>query len=96
MLTTVLADPPAQPWLNLPQDVKNVAELMIRWAMFLGVAVAVLSVIIVCAMMALDKNRGEAGIAMTDTARWTKIALGIAFVCAAPQIITWFISALPG
>lgn len=89
------AGPPEKPWIDLPGEVKNIAELMIRWAMWMGIAVAVVSVILFVSLAALEKNRGESGFAMTSTARILEIALGIGIIAAAPQIITWFISSIP-
>lgn len=96
MNTLILAaGPPDKPWVNMPVEVKNIAELMIRWAMWMGIGLSVIAVIIFMAMAALEKQRGESGFAMTNTARILEIALGIGIISAAPQIISWFISSIP-
>lgn len=89
------AGPPDKPWVNMPTEVKNVAELIIRWAMWMGLAASVVAVILFLTMATLERQRGESGFAMSNTARILEIALGIGIIAAAPQIISWFISSIP-
>ena len=72
-----------------------VASQWVSWAMWIGLSLAILSAIILGAMMAIDRNRGEAGIASSDQARWLKWAFGVGCVSCAPQLVAWFIDAFP-
>lgn len=53
-------------------------------------AVAIAAVIILGAVMVLDKNRGEAVSATAPQVAAVKIALGVAIASSAVTIATWF------
>lgn len=86
---------PTTPWGGIGEEAQALASLWVRWAMYLGLLIAVCAGIILLAMMAIDRNRGEAGIASSDQARFARYALGLGFIACAPQIIGWFIDATP-
>ncbi|MFE1513246.1 hypothetical protein CXF35_00690 [Corynebacterium bovis] len=91
----VAAGPPDKPWTGTPSEVTSFLDLMVSWGMYLGLFIAVCATIILFSMMAIDRNRGEAGIATSEQARWTKWAIGIGVVCAAPKIVTWLVQSFP-
>lgn len=86
---------PTSPWDGIGEEAMALTEQWVRWAMYLGLFVAVVSAIILLSMMAIDRNRGEAGIASSDQARLARYGLGLGFIACAPQIIGWFIDATP-
>ncbi|MEL4183521.1 hypothetical protein MTQ17_09795 [Corynebacterium bovis] len=87
--------PPVAPWMNLPHEATGFLDLVVNWAMYLGVLVAVCGTVILLAMMSIDRNRGEAGIASSDQARWVKWAIGVALIATAPKVVTWIVAAFP-
>lgn len=86
---------PSSPWMGIDDEVKALAEQWVRWAMYLGLFVAVCAAIILLSMMAIDRNRGEAGIASSDQARMARFALGLGLVACGPQVVGWLIAATP-
>lgn len=77
-----------------PEQVTHYIEKAIQWSMWLGISLSVVGLIIFGAMMAIDRNRGEAGIATSDQARVVKMAIGVGLIATAPQFVTWILDAL--
>lgn len=87
--------PPSSPWTGLPHEVTGFLDLVVSWAMYLGVFIAVCGTVILLAMMSIDRNRGEAGIASSDQARWVKWAIGVSLIATAPKVVMWIVAAFP-
>lgn len=95
--------PPSQPWREESCSEGPgyggcaLAEVdkWVNWAMYLGLFVVIVAGIIMASMMAVDRNRGEAGIASSDQARWLKWAMGAGVIMCAPQLSLWIINAGP-
>lgn len=87
------ANIPAKAWTP-PEQVTHYIEKVIQWSMWLGISLSVVGLIIFGAMMAIDRNRGEAGIATSDQARVVKMAIGVGLIATAPQFVTWILDAL--
>nr|WP_274717274.1 hypothetical protein [Corynebacterium hesseae] len=59
--------------------------------MYVSLAVSVVAVIVLGALMASDKNRGEAVSATSPTTAALKIALGVLIASSAATIASWFV-----
>lgn len=91
----LLAGPPTQVWLDYPAEAQAWLEIVLSWAKWLGASLCVLGVVILGSMLAIDRNRGEAGIASSDQARALKWAFGVTLVAGASSIVAWFLETLP-
>nr|WP_234461421.1 hypothetical protein [Corynebacterium accolens] len=59
--------------------------------MYVSLAVSVIAVIVLGALLAADKNRGEAVSATSPTTAALKIALGVLIASSAATIASWFV-----
>ena len=93
-LSVQAAEPPTSQW-SPPEEIVIIVGQVLQWSAYIGIFIAVCALIVMAAMMAIDKNRGEAGIASTDHSRALRLAMGIAFIMVAPQTIRWFLAVFP-
>nr|WP_306430283.1 hypothetical protein [Corynebacterium phoceense] len=60
-------------------------------ALYVSLAVSIIAVIVLGALLAVDKNRGEAVSATSPTIAALKIALGVMIASSAVTIASWFV-----
>ncbi|HAT1244123.1 hypothetical protein HMPREF3153_09905 [Corynebacterium sp. HMSC06C06] len=63
----------------------------LQYALYVSLAVSVIAVIVFGALLAADKNRGEAVSATSPTTAALKIALGVLIASSAATIASWFV-----
>ena len=85
---------PSRAWDTPPEQVSHWADKAVQYSMWLGIGVAVLAAIIFGAMIAIDRNKGEAGIAMSTQARVVKHAFGVGMIVAAPGLVKWILTSI--
>ncbi len=82
--------PPSTPQ-DLPQEVWGTGWQWLQYALYVSLAVSVIAVIVLGALLAADKNRGEAVSATSPTTAALKIALGVLIATSAATIASWFV-----
>ncbi|MCQ9334510.1 hypothetical protein NQ042_10580 [Corynebacterium phoceense] len=82
--------PPATPQ-DLPQSVWGTGWQWLQNALYVSLAVSIIAVIVLGALLAVDKNRGEAVSATSPTIAALKIALGVMIASSAVTIASWFV-----
>ena len=82
--------------MDYPAETMAWLDTVLGWAKYLGASVCVLALLVLAAMTALDRNRGEAGIASSDQSRFLKLAFGIMLVAGASSLVAWFLDSFPG
>lgn len=90
MWELVAAAPPTSPW-TAPAAVTNTMWGWLQIVLYVVLALAVVSVITLGAMLALDRNRGEPVSATSPTVAAFRIALGVFVASSAAQLAAWFV-----
>lgn len=86
----ILAQGPPQTPQDLPQEVWGTGWQWLQYALYVSLAVSVIAVIVLGALLAADKNRGEAVSAASPTVAALKIAFGVLIASSAVTIASWF------
>ena len=84
------AGPPTSPW-TAPEAVTNTVWGWLQIVLYVVLAAAIVSVIVLGAMMALDRDRGQPVSAVSPTVAAFRIALGVLVSTSAVQVAAWFI-----
>lgn len=84
------AGPPASPW-TAPDAVTNTMWGWLQTVLYVVLALAIVSVITLGALMALDRDRGQPVSATSPTVQAFRIALGVFVASSAGTLAAWFV-----
>lgn len=84
------AQRPASTWTPASATVAQIVDWL-NLAMYVCLALSMLSLIILGGLLVLDRHRGEPVSATTTHVRALQIALGVAIISSATSLATWLI-----
>jgi hypothetical protein len=90
MLVFAQGGPPQTPQ-QPPEEVWGVVWVWLQYALWITLAGSVVSVLILGAMMILDKNRGEPVSAVAPHVKFFQIALGVTVASGAATLAAYFV-----
>lgn len=89
-MTLWAAQRPTSTWTPASATVAQIVEWL-NTAMYICLALSMLSLITLGSMLVLDRNRGEPVSATSSHVRALQIALGVAIISSSVSLATWLI-----
>lgn len=89
-MTLWAAQRPTSTWTPASATVAQIVEWL-NTAMYICLALSMLSLITLGSMLVLDRNRGEPVSATSPHVRALQIALGLAIISGSTSLATWLI-----
>lgn len=81
-----LAEPPTEP-MELPGEVTSTINTWLSWLLYIAMALCVAAIILLLALQAADKDRGEAVSATSPQIAWLRIAIGVLVLSSGGKIV---------